>query len=352
MGLSQGGGGGGGGGAPTDAQYVTLAANGTLASERVLTGSTNISLTDAGAGAAVTLAVTGTIPSANLESHSGDVTGAHNATVVARVNGATYPAAGALVTGTIPRVTGVSTVAYGALDLANANARTGLLPIANLAAPDFGAQLVSSSTGYAAGSSPAASGEFRSSIGTAAADLLVVKTGASTSQAIFRCTANLKWRLGHETAFDGSIYFANLELWGYTALNFAAGSGGTNAMRLDGTNIRTCRPVAGSSTDSLPFRWKRAAISITAAGQTLTAAQYECPFHTLTSTLGAGTYEVVYPNQEGAFFCIENNATAELLKPVHVAAGAGATIATSNNAIIIHNGTRYIRMSADTVDGT
>jgi hypothetical protein len=43
-------------GAPDDAQYVTLATNGTLTSERVLTAGTGISLTDAGAGSTVTIA--------------------------------------------------------------------------------------------------------------------------------------------------------------------------------------------------------------------------------------------------------------------------------------------------------
>jgi hypothetical protein len=44
-----------GGGAPTDAQYVTLALNGILTAERVLTAGTGIDLTDSGANANVTL---------------------------------------------------------------------------------------------------------------------------------------------------------------------------------------------------------------------------------------------------------------------------------------------------------
>ncbi len=51
-------------GAPVDAQYVTLATNGTLTNERVLTAGTAISITDAGAGSTATLAVT-TVPVAN-----------------------------------------------------------------------------------------------------------------------------------------------------------------------------------------------------------------------------------------------------------------------------------------------
>ena len=50
--------GGGGGGAPVGAQYVTLAADSTLTNERVLTAGTNVTLTDAGAGGAVTIAST------------------------------------------------------------------------------------------------------------------------------------------------------------------------------------------------------------------------------------------------------------------------------------------------------
>lgn len=47
---------GGGAGAPTGAQYVTLATDGTLSAERVLTAGDGITLTDAGAGGAVTAA--------------------------------------------------------------------------------------------------------------------------------------------------------------------------------------------------------------------------------------------------------------------------------------------------------
>jgi hypothetical protein len=51
--------GGGGGGAPTGAQYVTLATDGTLTSERVLTAGSNITITDAGAGSTVTVSAQG-----------------------------------------------------------------------------------------------------------------------------------------------------------------------------------------------------------------------------------------------------------------------------------------------------
>ena len=54
-------GGGGGGGAPTDAQYITLATNGTLTNERVLTGTAGqITFTDGGAGGALTASLAST----------------------------------------------------------------------------------------------------------------------------------------------------------------------------------------------------------------------------------------------------------------------------------------------------
>lgn len=46
-----------GGGAPDDASYVTLATNTGLSSERVLTAGTGVSLTDAGAGSTITVAL-------------------------------------------------------------------------------------------------------------------------------------------------------------------------------------------------------------------------------------------------------------------------------------------------------
>jgi|VirMetMinimDraft_7_1064189.scaffolds.fasta_scaffold15183_4 hypothetical protein len=49
-------GGGGGGGAPTNAEYVVMALNGTLTNERKLTAGSRISITDGGAGGDVTIA--------------------------------------------------------------------------------------------------------------------------------------------------------------------------------------------------------------------------------------------------------------------------------------------------------
>lgn len=77
-------------------------------------------------------AVTGTLPSANAPSHSGDVTGAHSATVVEKINGTTVTTAGGGSVGSVLRMTGASTSDWGAVDLADSDAVTGTLPSSNL----------------------------------------------------------------------------------------------------------------------------------------------------------------------------------------------------------------------------
>jgi len=80
--------------------------------------------------------VTGILPTGNqaAQTMAGDVTGTTAVSVVSKVNATTITTAGgALTVGTVLRVTAVSTADWGAVDLANASAVTGLLPIGNLA---------------------------------------------------------------------------------------------------------------------------------------------------------------------------------------------------------------------------
>lgn len=87
-------------------------------------------------------AITGILPSANLFQATtgtsgavklaGDLGGTAALPTVLNINGSSVPVGGALTTGTILRATGAATLAYGALDLANASAVTGVLPSANL----------------------------------------------------------------------------------------------------------------------------------------------------------------------------------------------------------------------------
>jgi fibronectin-binding autotransporter adhesin len=77
--------------------------------------------------------VTGVLPVLNLPSLSGDVTGAINANTVAKINGSTVPAGGALTTGNVLQVTGLGALSYAAVNLAGGvNFVTGVLPVGNL----------------------------------------------------------------------------------------------------------------------------------------------------------------------------------------------------------------------------
>jgi len=81
--------------------------------------------------------VTGTLPKTNqaAQDMAGDVTGTTAVSVVAKANGATIPAAGALTTGNVLQVSGSSALSYGAVNLGGGgNYVTGTLPAGNQAA--------------------------------------------------------------------------------------------------------------------------------------------------------------------------------------------------------------------------
>jgi len=84
--------------------------------------------------------VTGSLPAANQVSQTmaGDVTGNTGASVVAKVNGATVPAAGSLTTGHVLQVSGSSALSYALI--ANANVSASAAIAGTKISPDFGSQ--------------------------------------------------------------------------------------------------------------------------------------------------------------------------------------------------------------------
>ena len=98
--------------------------------------------------------VSGVLPIANqaAQTLAGDATGTTGASVVAKVNGATAPAAGALTTGNVLQVTGISALGYAPVNLAGgANYVTGALPVANQAVAGSSGQFLWNNAGVQAG---------------------------------------------------------------------------------------------------------------------------------------------------------------------------------------------------------
>ena len=88
--------------------------------------------------------ITGILATGNQAAQAlgGDLSGTTASATVAKLNGATISSAGgALTTGKVLRVTGASATDYGAVDLANSNAVTGVLPTGNQASQSLGGSL-------------------------------------------------------------------------------------------------------------------------------------------------------------------------------------------------------------------
>ena len=97
--------------------------------------------------------ITGILPTGNqaVQTMGGDVSGTTASATVAKVNATTITTAGgALTTGTVLRVTGAASADWGALDLANASAVTGALPIGNIAPSGTNGQALITTAGVAA----------------------------------------------------------------------------------------------------------------------------------------------------------------------------------------------------------
>jgi hypothetical protein len=148
---------------------------------------------------------------------AGPAVGTTPATVV-RVNGATVPAAGALTTGAVLRVTGPSSLGYGQVNLALPAAVTGLLPVANIA-PSGTNGFVLTTTGGATVWAAAASGGITQLTG----DVTAGPGSGSVAATVIRVNGATVPAAGALTIGNG-LYVTGASALGYSALNLAGGA--------------------------------------------------------------------------------------------------------------------------------
>lgn len=182
---------------------ASIGAAGALVTDSIVKVSGVAALTYGALNLASSNAVTGILAAANLPDATtlakgiiqlaGDLAGTVTSPIVSRINGATCPAAGSLVTGTVLRATGTAALAYGALDLANSNAVTGVLAGANLAdavAGTKGAIRLAGDMGGSASSPTIVS--ITGNAGTANVAATLTKTSLANNSATVTCGELIK----------------------------------------------------------------------------------------------------------------------------------------------------------------
>jgi hypothetical protein len=269
----------------------------------------------------------------------GDLTGTNTNQTVAKIKGTTITTVGgALAVGAVLRTTAVGTADWGAVDLADTDAVTGLLPIANISGSGATAlqflqrnsgntgnqwatvtivssagssgevQTTNGSGGFTAatgvkagsggngfisfGTSPATSGNIRVPNG---AQNIVTGVLASTATGVIVATS-----VGDEVDFGSSAWSTVtvkgqlVSFWGNTAngVQIASGSGGANSIKADGTSVQMGLPVLGWAT---PYGNDGQAVVVVTASATLTSSQYNHKILKFTGT-HAATDTITFPH--------------------------------------------------------
>ncbi len=217
-------------------------------------------------GQVLTTAVTGVLwatpPAAGITQLTGDVTagpgsGSQPATVVA-VNGATVPAAGALVTGNVLQVTGASALSYGPINLAGGpNFVTGNLPVTNIAPGAVGQVLTTAVTGVLWATPAGTTFPLEAPDGSPAAPEYAF--AAQTGTGMYRDTASSNLRFAVEgnyaAGFDpnGTLYGFQSASVGPVGVPYILGEGpGSDSTWLFvGTNIASPLSSASSANASM-----------------------------------------------------------------------------------------------------
>jgi hypothetical protein len=200
------------------------------------------------------------------------------------------------------------------------------------------AQALSNKTYLATSGTVAASGVIRT---TSAAQTLVAcrNAGDSADNPAMVIDAADSLYIGTTTSFASGQQFGSVGVYSSSSGAVNIGAGNTTAVSVSTAAVRTTVPLAGSSSNSLPFRFKRVAITKNdATDLTLNGAQMECVIVEISGTPGAN-FTVIAPNSEGAFYIVKN-ATVDTCTWMK-SGGTGTAIGGVSTSWVWHNGTDY-----------
>jgi trimeric autotransporter adhesin len=210
---------------------------------------------------ATAASVTGLLPAGNQAAQTmlGDVTGTTAASVVAKVNGATVPASGALTTGNVLQVSGGAALTYAAVNLAGgAGYVTGLLPIANIAAGSNG-NVLTTTAGVTVWAAPAVSTLSGDVTGAENSNLVTTITGSAGVVNV--STSEFEW------AAAASPELSQLAAVSGAGTNFLIAPQAATTAGASGSFVVNLSAPAGATTTEANFIVQRAGTTIAQIGQ-------------------------------------------------------------------------------------
>jgi hypothetical protein len=288
------------GGAPTNATYVVISLDGTLTNERNLAVTPPLTLTDSGAGAAATLALSG------LSGY-----GSPGQSIRVAGGGASFeyytPSSGASSSG-----------ASGTVQLSDGSggfsAATNVLGGTEYISFALSAAAVA---GSGALRFPYNGGSIVSVISALDSDTVTSRRGVSYG-------AGDLWTFGNtaqNSTFTGDLTYVNgatgfgLQVNGNAALDADTTAtsirkeGSTTALAITGTEIKAGLPLGGNEGISTSLTYREASVTVAGAGNTtLSDAEAACPIIHLTGTPAHGP-DVIFPVRSGATWWVYNGCT-------------------------------------------
>lgn len=114
-----------------------------------------------------------------------------------------------------------------------------------------------------------------------------------------------------------------------------------------GSEIRFGYPLCGELSESKTLQFKSATwTQNTTSDKTLSATEAACPILIPTGTPG-GAWNIIAPNLANSVFTVDNRGGTPSAVTIKKSGGTGVTIAASRIARVYHNGTDYVRETAD-----